>query len=104
MNYIVKIGSNAKRDINNINNYITYELNSPQSAQKLLNKIINIINTLDTSPEKYMVYPDEPLKSQSIRYFIVQKYFGFYTIDHSKKIVSIRRIIYSGRNIKNISI
>lgn len=75
MGYNIQITDDAKNDLKSIYNYISLVLQVPQSAKNILQEITNKIDDLDESPEKYIIYPFEPLKTMEIRSFIVKKYY-----------------------------
>lgn len=70
----------ARQDLKNIYAYITYTPLAPEAAEKLMNEIIQNVNTLDSMPERNPLYRDEPWHSRGVRYLPVRKYLVFYTV------------------------
>ncbi len=51
-------------------------------------------------PERYPRYNDEPWYSRGLRFVSVDNYIVFYIPDIEAQIVTIIRVMYSGRNIE----
>lgn len=69
MNYNVKILPSAIEDLQQIYNYIAYELQSIINAENQLNRIQEEISKLDFMPESFRLYEKEPWKSRGLRFF-----------------------------------
>ena len=54
---------------------------------------------LDTMPERYRKYEKEPWKSRELRVLPVDNYVVLYIPDNDKKVVTILRVMYAGRDI-----
>ena len=59
------------------------------------------ILSLDTMPERYRKYEKEPWKSRGLRVLLVDNYVVFYIPDSDKKVVTILRVMYAGRDTDN---
>ncbi len=59
------------------------------------------ILSLDIMPERYRKYENEPWKSRGLRVLPVDNYVIFYIPDSNKKVVTILRVMYAGRDIDN---
>lgn len=99
--YQIKILPNAIADLENIYNYIAYNLKSPLSAKKTLDKINSCINSLDLFPRNHQLVSVEPWKSQGYRYTKAKKYLIIYQVDDFQKIVSIYLIKHETQNLEN---
>ena len=99
MNWEVEFTDQAKHDLRDTLEYITYELQEPQIAVKLVRQITKEILSLDQMPMRYRLYDEEPWQSQGLRYFLVKNYLIFYYPDESKNTVYAARVIYAGRDI-----
>ena len=99
MNWDVKFTDQARRDLRDILDYISYELQEPQVAVNLVRSITKEILSLDQMPMRYRLYEKEPWKSQGLRCFPVKNYLIFYYLDETKSTVYAVRIIYGGRDI-----
>ena len=78
------------------------ELNSPNSANHLIECIVGRINTLADFPYAYTIYvPIRPLLHE-MRKMVVQNYSVFYWIDEDCKNVTIARVLYNRRDLVSI--
>ena len=99
MNWEVAFTDQSKRDLRDILDYITYELQEPQVAVKLVRQIMKEILSLNQMPMRYRLYEEEPWQSQGLHYFPVKNYLIFYYPDETKATVYVVRVIYGGRDI-----
>lgn len=89
----------AKNDMLEIVKYISDELKNPEAALRLADEFIIAAENVCTFPYSNNVYsPIKPLKAE-YRRIIVKSYMMFYTVDETKKTVTIMRAIYSKRNL-----
>ena len=72
----------------------------PRSVEKWLNKILNKADSLATFPEGNSIYEYDN-RFRSVK---VGKYRIIYEVHKKAKVVSILRIIYARRNLKEITI
>ena len=101
MIYTIKITDQADNDVRNIYEYIAYELQSPENASGQMDRIEKCIMSLDDMPERYRFYDREPWKSRGLRVLPVDNYVVLYIPDSDKKVVTILRVMYAGRDIDN---
>ncbi|OKZ37289.1 type II toxin-antitoxin system RelE/ParE family toxin [Eshraghiella crossota] len=101
MIYEVEVSEQADSDLREIFEYIAYELQSPQNASGQLDRLEEQILSLDTMPERYRKYEKEPWKSCGLRVLPVDNYVVLYIPDSDKKVVTILRVMYAGRDIYN---
>lgn len=101
MIYEVEVSEQADSDLREIFEYIAYELQSPQNASGQLDRLEEQILSLDTMPERYRKYEKEPWKSCGLRALPVDNYVVLYIPDSDKKVVTILRVMYAGRDIYN---
>ena len=101
MIYEVEVSEQADSDLREIFEYIAYELQSPQNASGQLDRLEEQILSLDTMPERYRKYEKEPWKSCGLRVLPVDNYVVLYIPDNDKKVVTILRVMYVGRDIDN---
>ena len=101
MIYEVEVSEQADRDLREIFEYIAFELQSPQNASGQLDRLEEQILSLDTMPERYRKYEKEPWKSRGLRVLPVDNYVVLYIPDSDKKVVTILRVMYVGRDIYN---
>ena len=88
----------AKLDLLNISDYIRYNLLAPQSAIRITDKIMDEIKKLDSMPERFSLYQEDPWHSLGLRFFPVENYTVFYYPESQTGVVQIIRIMYSGQN------
>ncbi len=94
--YNIEYSKEAKQDLIDIKKYIKYNLQEPNTAQKLITKIRNQINSLKSNPEIYAIIDDDIIKKLEIRKLIVDNYIVFYRMKNND--LEIVRIMYGRRN------
>ena len=99
MNYSVQITSRAETDLREIYEYIAYELLSPPTAARQLQRLEDEILSLDQMPNRYPAYPDEPWHSRGLLVMSVDNYLVFYMPDAAAQTVTIIRVMYGRRDI-----
>ena len=102
MNYTVKILPSAIEDLQQIYNYIAYELQSIINAENQLNRIQEEISKLDFMPESFKLYEKEPWKSRGLRFFSVDNYIVFYIVNNNSKEVNVLRVLYGRMDFSKI--
>lgn len=98
--YNIKYSKEAKQDLIGIKQYIKYNLQEPETAQKLIYKIRKEINNLKHNPEIYAIIDDDLIEKLEIRKLIVDNYIVFYRIKNDN--IEIVRIMYGRRNWINL--
>lgn len=101
MIYEVEVSQQADSDLREIFEYIAFELQSPKNASGQLDRLEKQILSLNTMPERYRRYEKEPWKSRGLRVLPVDNYVVFYIPDNDKKVVTILRVMYAGRDTDN---
>ena len=101
MIYEIEMTEAAKKDLQSIFEYIAFELQSPENASGQIDRLEEQILSLDTMPERYRKYEKEPWKSRGLRVLPVDNYVVLYIPDNNKKVVTILRVMYAGRDIDN---
>jgi addiction module toxin, RelE/StbE family len=90
----------ARKDLQDIVNYIADNLKAPKAAMDLVDAIDSSIQRLQQFPYSCKAYlPMEPLDDE-YRVLTVKNYLVFYVVAEQE--VEIRRIIYAMMDIKNI--
>ena len=102
MIFKVIISAQAENDLRGIFEYITFELLSPENAEKQLDHLEKQILSLDEMPERFPRYGKEPWYSRGLRFVSISldNYIVFYIPDIEEQTVTILRVMYSGRNIE----
>ena len=93
--YTVRITPEAEADMENLWGYITYELDSPDSAFKIVDDLYGEIAKLEKMPKRFRVIPREPWKSRGVRFMFVDNYRVHYVVDDNKNLVIVFNIMYS---------
>ena len=101
MIYEVEVSKQADSDLRGIFEYIAFELQSPENASGQLDRLEEQILNLDTMPERYRKYEKEPWISRGLHVLPVDNYVVLYISDSNKKVVTILRVMYAGRDIDN---
>lgn len=94
--YIIEYSKNSKQDLIGIKKYIKYNLQEPNIANKLINKIKKEIDQLAINPELYSIIDDDFIKKRETRKVVVNNYIVFYRIKNNS--VEIVRVLYGRRN------
>lgn len=85
----------ALRDMVEIAEYIRFQLDNPEAAERLSEKIVAAGDRLAEFPYSYPVYiPIRPLR-QEYRKLPVQNYILFYRVEEEKKLVTIARAVHT---------
>ena len=74
MTYEVVVSSQAEQDIRGIYEYIAFALLAPKSAAGQIERLRAAINSLDTMPNRYRLFDDEPWRSRGLRIRAVDRY------------------------------
>ena len=99
MKYDITFTEQAENDLRGIFEYIAFDLLSPENAAGQLDRIEEKILSLGEYPEKFRQYEREPWKSRNTRVVPVDNYVIFYIPDKTKKLVTVIRVMYSGRDV-----
>ena len=94
--YNIEYSMESKQDLIDIKRYIKYNLQEPNTAQKLITNIKNEIDSLKDNPEMYSVIDDDIIKRFKIRKLVVDNYIVFYRINDEN--IQIVRVMYGRRN------
>lgn len=100
--YQIVMTRQAKQDVIDIGDYITYTLLDPDTSRHFIRNLRKAISTLSSFPYKYPLIQDNILAEQGIRCMPHHNYYIFYKIIADKNIVIIVRIGYHRRNWKNL--
>lgn len=98
--YNIEYSKEAREDLIEIKRYIKYNLQEPETAQKLISKIRSEIDKLKNNPQMFAIIDDDFIKKFEIRKLIVDNYIVFYRIQNSN--IQIARIMYGRRNWINL--
>jgi addiction module RelE/StbE family toxin len=96
----IRINPLAAKDLIEIKDYISKELERPKAAIKIINQIIESYSNLKKFPEMGLELSKKINIDTDFRYLISGKYIIFYRIE--KEFISIYRILYSKRDYLKI--
>ena len=94
--YNIEYSMESKQDLIDIKRYIKYNLQEPNTAQKLIAKIKKEIDSLKDNPEMYSIIDDDIIKRFKIRKVVIDSYIVFYRINDEN--IQIVRVMYGRRN------
>ncbi len=97
-NYIVKITSQAEKQIQEIIHYISHELKSPGAALHLLDSFENTFTSLTQFPQRVALMDEEQWHTNGIHRLPVKNFFVYFWIDDNNMKVQITAVIYAKRN------
>ena len=90
----------SKRNIIEIAGYISHELKAPESARKLVAKLMQAANEVTAFPYAHSIHQmpqnEDPLKYE-YRKNLVENYFVFYYVDEEKSLEFVPELIYARR-------
>ena len=98
--YNIEYSRESKEDLIEIKQYIKYNLQEPEMANKLILKIRKSIKALKNNPEIYTIIDDDVIRKLEIRKLIIDNYIVFYRIKNDT--IEIVRIMYGKRNWINL--
>ena len=100
--YFVVYSPEAKADLREIYTYIAFDLQSPKTAEGQVNRIRKEIRSLDFMPSRYSIVDWEPWKSIGMHKVPVDNFVVYYSVNTEKRLVTVIRIFYGGRDAKGI--
>ena len=96
--YTVKLTRQTEEQMREIAWYITVELNNPDAADSLMEKLGTMLEKIGTDPEKYPPVDKEPWKSEGVRWIKVGHYIVYFWIDIENAAVQITGMVYEKRD------
>jgi len=95
--YKIQITDKALSDMEEIYNYITEQLLAPEAAMGQYNRIADVIETLDTFPERVKLMETEEERVLGLRQMSVDNFSVFFHIREERVIVT--NVLYSASDI-----
>ena len=102
MEYHVEYYPAALDDILSIYAYIAFDLMAEQAATNQVNRIWEAIRKLSVFPEKHERVTWEPWASMNMRFLPIDHYIAYYIVSDERRMVSVVRVFYGGRDIRKI--
>lgn len=99
MKYEIIFSESARNDLISIVTYISEELLEPNIAEKISERILKAIRTLDEFPMRHKLWEHKVWKEHGLRALPVENYLVFYITDEINTVVKIYRIIYGKRDM-----
>lgn len=91
--YKIEYTERAIIELNNIYNYIYYNLVNPIAAKKFREQIPKPISNLE-----YFPYMGKKISNSNLRYLIFKNYLIFYSVNNQN--VEIQRVIHKNQKLK----
>lgn len=86
----------AEQDLDEIMTYISFDLFSPQSADRLLDRIEEEVDSVCNFPFSRPLVNDPILRGKGYRIIVVENFNLFYIIEDN--VIVIYRVLYGRRN------
>ena len=100
--YTVIITPDAESDLNELDDYITFELLAPDTAAAYVGFIKKELAALGYMPMRFKLVDDEPWHSRGVRRMNSKNFAVFYYILEDYHEVYIQNVIYQKRNIPQV--
>ena len=100
--YRILFTRNAKDDLIEIRNYITYDLLSPDISREFIYGLRKSISQLYYFPYKFPQVKTKYIDRQSCRYMPYKNFLIFYEVKEQETVIYILRILYKKRNWSEI--
>ena len=100
--YTVSYTPEAYKDLGDIYSYISSVLQEKGTASSLIRRLRKEIASLSVFPQRYNSVEWEPWASMDVRKMPVEHYIVYYYADTERKVVTILRIFYGGRDVESI--
>lgn len=99
--YHLKVTPAAAEDLDGIYGYISVQLDNPDSAEKLMDRIEQEIRRLTDFPFSCEYSRDETLRRKGYRKLVVQNHVLLYSVDEAVHQVVVLRVFYGKRDYPN---
>ena len=100
--YEVKISKQAEHQLKEIFQYISYTLQAPGTAEKMLDLLEKEILSLSSFPNRIPLTQDEPWHSQGVHKMVVKNYLVYFWVDENTQTVHIIAVVYGRRDQKQL--
>ena len=92
----------AKKDIEDIIYYISYDLKNITAAKKLRDLFMSGIDNILEFPYGNAVYKPIGVLKNEYRSYKIKNFLMFYTIDEKEKLITVVRVLYQKMDFNNI--
>ncbi len=100
--YEIIITPDAEADLNELDDYITFELKAPETAVRYIEDIKSQITMLSKSPRRFKLMENEPWKSRGVRRMNAKNFEVFFYVYEEYSEVYVMNVIYQKRDIPKI--
>ena len=102
MSFSVQLTDSARKDLNEVIEYIAKNLGNPIAANNLLDTFFENIELLSDNPNMYPLCKNERLQKLKYRKMVVDNYVFPYRVDSKKENIIIARVIYARRDYEKM--
>lgn len=96
--YTVSLTTHARKQMQDIMHYISVELQAPDAARLLLDKLEKELSSLSQLPHRIVLTAEEPWHSYGIHKMMFKNFLIYFWIDEGASIVQVTAIVYGKRN------
>ncbi len=96
--YTVKLTAQALEQLGEIYDYIRFTLQSPDTAEKMLDTLEKELSSLSLFPNRVPLTEEEPWHSQGIHKLSVKNYLVYFWVNEGEKKVQVTGVVYGKRN------
>ena len=96
--YRVILTPDAEADLTEIKQYISVNLQAPETSLRYLTALRRDTAKLSFYPEKYQIMEEEPWKSRGLRFIKSKGFLIYYRIDEQAHTVYVLNYIYTRRD------
>jgi plasmid stabilization system protein ParE len=92
------IAAPAEDDLAAVYHYIAEDLDSPDTALRILETVYTALRSLANMPHRCPLVDDERLAAIGYRMLPIKNYLAFFTVNEETKTVCVERILYARRD------
>lgn len=98
----VIITPDAENDLNELDDYITYQLMAPLTAISFIRDIRASISELKSAPKRCRLVEDEPWHSRGVRRLNAKSFAVFFYVYEEYSEVYVQNVIYQKRDLQRV--
>lgn len=100
--FTIIITPDAEADLNELDDYITFQLMAPETAVSYICDIRAKISQLRKNPKRYRLVEDEPWHSRGVRRMNAKNFAVFYYVYEEYAEVYVQNVIYQKRDLPKL--
>ena len=97
--YKIKLNARAYRDLSEIFDYISKDLQSLENAHRQTNRLWETLKKLNTFPQSHQERTVGTYAGKGYRQLLIDNYIAIFKIDDIEKIVTVITVQFQGRNL-----